>query len=243
MLPQHSAIGTVSVPRTKTVKELAKRITDDNELARVSGKSYLDVARVEFEKNIAQIQKANGGELDDESISKRLLSIEDTRPFNYDLSSFMVEDKFSVLGEHPPPPTSASHFSKWCNDAVCAKGGVGSGNLPSMFGFALQRPLMPDSTLQKTLEKFDIDPTLSFLSELRVGPTKPHGRSRRIMSGLIPDVTNHVSSTYRNAFPKGLSLLDQGSQQLEENLTIVQDTREELRIHQTQTRLVIGLNN
>lgn len=188
--------------------------------------------------------------LHDESISKRLLSIKDTRAFNYDLSSVMDGDWFSVLGGHLPWPTRLPHceklaslFSKWCNDAVCAKGGVRSDNLPSMFRFTLQRPLMPESTLQKTLEKFDIDPTLSFLSEMRVGHTKPCGRSRRILYGLIPDVTHHVSSKYRNVLPKGLSLLDEGSQQSAENLTIVQDVRKGSQICRTQTQLVVGLNH
>ena len=192
------------------------------DFARAGRESYLHEAKAAAERNIARMHRECGEELDDEEISRQLLSIEDSRPFKYSLASVMDEDATPVLGGHPPrrPPSShheelAPLFIDWCDRAVYVEGGIKSEKLPSMFRFALRRPLMPESTLQKTLNELGINPTLSFLSDMRVKHTIPHGRIRRTMYGLDPDPTHHVSSKYRNIFPKGLSLLGDESQELE----------------------------
>ena len=193
---------------------------ENDEVVRVVRESCLDEARASLERNIAQIQEAQGAEPDDEEISRQLLCIEDTRPFNYSLASVMDEDELPVLGGHRPRPPPSSHHEKltslfigWCDKVTDGTNTIKSHKLPSMFRFALQRPLMPESKLQKTLEEFGIDPVLSFLSEMRIAHTGPQGRNRRTIYGLDPDVRHHVSSAYRNSFPKGLSLLYKGEEQ------------------------------
>ena len=206
-------------------KSLATGKMGGYDIARASRESNLHEARAAAERNIARIHRESGAELDDEEVSRQLLSIEDTRPFNYSLASVTDEDKIPTLGGHQSRRSPSSHskklaplFMDWCDKAVYMEGGIKSEKLPLMFRFALKRLLMPESTLQKTLKEFEIDPTLGFLSDMRVAHTLPHGKDRRTMYGLDPDPTQHVSSKYRNAFPKDLSLLDYEDQGLAEEM-------------------------
>lgn len=122
------------------------------------------------------------------------------------------------------------------------KGCIKSYKLPSMFRFALQRPLMPESMLQKILEGFGINPTLGFLSEMKVEHTTPKGRIRRTLYGLNPDLSRHVSFKYRNILPKGLSLLDGGYPQPEKDVIITRDTRIGTQMYGPWTRCKVGLS-
>ena len=200
------------------------------DMARVTRESFIYEARAAAERNIARMHRDYGEELDDEEVSKQLLSIEDTRPFNYSLDSVMGGKGIPVWKEHPPrlPPSShreklASCFKNWCDKAAAAESDIKSEQLPLMFRFALQRPLMPERTLRKTLKEFGIDPTLNFLSDMRVEHTVPYGRSRRTMYGLDPERKTHVSSKYRDIFPTGLGLPDDENQQPEEGGAKQQD--------------------
>ena len=194
----------------------ARNMEDD--VAKEDRELRLREAAASVERQIAQIQAAQGAKLSDEEISRQLLYIEDTMPFNYSLASITEKNETPVLKPNRRPSPSlhrdrlAALFSSWCKEAAYTNDRMKSGKLPSMFRFALQRPLMPESTLQKTLAAFDIDPTLSYLSEMRVVYTIPLGRDRRTVYGLEPDLRHHVSQKYRNKFPKGLSLLYRGQQ-------------------------------
>jgi hypothetical protein len=210
----------------------------EDEVARSVRESYLYQARVSLERSLAHIQKAYGAEPDDEEVIRHPLDAEDSIPFDYSVASVGGRDEVSVLGGHPPQFSPSSHreklaslFFKWCDDAAYMKRGIKSHKLPSMFRFALQRPLMPESTLQKTLEEFGINPTLGFLSEMRVEHTMPKGRIRRTLYGLDPDLSRHVSSKYRKVFPKGLILLDGGRQQPKQEVITMQDTRAGTQMH------------
>ncbi len=141
--------------------------------------------------------------------------MEDTRPFDHCIPTVVDEHDTPILGGHHPRPLIPLHhrkiivplFSQWCNDAIDRYNGIRGEELPAMFRFALQRPLMPESELQKTLEEFGIDPTLSFLSEMRI-ERAPEGRLRRQLYGLGPLAKPHVSNRYRDELPMGLSLLN-----------------------------------
>ncbi len=220
----------------------------EDEVARSVRESYLYQARVSLERSLAHIQKAYGAEPDDEKVIRHPLDAEDSIPFDSSVASVGGRDEVSVLGGHPPQFSPSSHreklaslFFKWCDDAAYMKRGLKSHKLPSMFRFALQRPLMPESTLQKTLEEFGINPTLGFLSGMRVEHTMPKGRIRRTLYGLDPDLSRHVSSKYRKVFPIGLSLLDGGRQQPKQEVITMQDTRAGTQMHGPWTHCKPGL--
>ena len=244
-----TAESQMSLPSAKGNKSWVARNADDDEVARVVRESHLHEARASLERNIAQIQKAYGEEPDDEEVARQLLSIENTRPFNYSLASVMEQHEIPVLGGHPSRPSTLSYrekltclFSKWCRNAASKTGPRNSHGLPSMFRFALQRPLMPESKLQKTLEEFGIDPRLNFLSKMRVEFTTPQGRTRRTIYGLDPNLSYHVSSKYRNVFPRGLSLLNEGCRQ-PKKVAIGQDMHRRPRSFGTLTGWESGLNH
>lgn len=221
---------------------------DEDGVARSVRESYLYQARVSLERSLAHIQKAYGAEPDDEEVTRYQLDAEDSIPSDNSVASVGTRNEVSVLGGHPPQFSASSHreklaslFVKWCDDAAYMERGIDSHKLPSMFRFALQRPLMPESTLQKTLDEFGINPTLGFLSEMRVEHTVPQGLIRRTLYGLGPDISPHVSSKYRKVFPKGLSLLDGGRHQPEQEVTTMHDSRAGTQMHEPWMHCKPGL--
>ena len=100
----------------------------------------------------------------------------------------------------------ATLFRKWCAQVGTSNCWFHPYNLPWMFKFALHRPLMPESLLQSTLYHLGIDPQLKFLKDLGIADLAGVEWSRIILRGGTPSELRHASS-YREMFPKGLSLL------------------------------------
>ncbi len=86
---------------------------DEDELVRAIKESYLFEVRRAVERNITAISKANGDYIaDDEGFSRLLLSMEDTRPFDYSIPAVVDEHDTPILGGHHPRPLIPLHHRK-----------------------------------------------------------------------------------------------------------------------------------
>lgn len=171
--------------------------------------------RARLERGLSPNRLSCGMEamLDNEEESSRmLLNLDDTGPFQYDLSEYMHDDpELSLDPLHSRELSMAEMenlFVALCYKAWDPTSWVDPQKLPSMFRFALRRPLMSEQALYSSLEAVGIEPSLGFLDQSGNTEDGSLQRSRAILKGIIPsgDASSHVSSRYRR-LPKGLSLL------------------------------------
>lgn len=181
--------------------------------------------RARMDRKLGQSHLSSGRETmlddDEEGNSKMLLNLYDTGSFEYNLGDYVHDD--------PEPSLDPLHsreinmceiedlFLQLCVKAKDPTSWVDPRKLPSMFRFALHRPLMPERELYCYLELAGIDPSLGFLDPNNYSSEGSCRRPRQILKGIVFDEEEkgHVSSRYE-ALPKGLSFLADRLEDIEE---------------------------
>ncbi|KAI4132228.1 MAG: hypothetical protein LQ347_002647, partial [Umbilicaria vellea] len=202
----------------------ASRSKDDTPDAYQDWKDHEDDTREErlheerarLDRKLAQNHLSCGMETildnDTEENSLMLLSLGDTASFQYDLGDYMHDDpELSLDPLHSRELSMAGIqdlFLALCSKAMDPTSWVDPQRLPSMFRFALRRPLMPPEELHDKLKGVGIDPSLGFLEQSSNTADGSLQRSRELLKGILPsgEARPHVSSRHRS-LPKGLSLL------------------------------------
>lgn len=183
---------------------------------RNDSESMIKEIRAKLEKKLVVLNRIglSFDELDEEEQSRQLLEMTDDRPFTY------TSSLLPFRGENLEPYSESSHtislgptFRRWCDESHNSKSWIQGLNLPLMFKFALQRPLMPESKLWFILRDLNIDPTLRSVGNFMTGTFQSRERYRKILSGGVMNRPPHVSYL-RHQFPTGLSLLYQKPENL-----------------------------
>ena len=157
---------------------------------------------------------------DEEEKSRMLLDLGDTGSFQYDLSDYMRDDpELSLDPLHSRELSMAEIqglFLVLCHKAMDPTSWVDPQRLPSMFRFALRRPLMPEAKLYSSLKDVGIDPSLGFLDHSSNTADGSLQCSRDILKGIIlgAEARPHVSKRHKS-LPKGLSLLTSKSRDVD----------------------------
>lgn len=176
----------------------------------------LHKGRARLDERLAQNHSTRGEETmldnDEEENSKMLLNLGDTVSFQYDLGDYLHDDpELSLDPLHSRELYKADTqniFLLLCQKAKDPTSWVDPKKLPSMFRFALRRPLMPERELHWNLEDVGIDPFLGFLDCISNTSEGSPLRPRQILKGILysEEGRAHVSRRYER-LPKGLSLL------------------------------------
>ena len=181
--------------------------------------------RARLDRKLGQSHLSSGRETmlddDEQGNSKVLLNLYNTGSFEYDLGDYVQDD--------PEPSLDPLHsreinmceiedlFLQLCVKAKDPTSWVNPRKLPSMFRFALRRPLMPERELYCYLAVAGIDPSLGFLDPNNYRSEGSCRRPRQVLKGIVfnEEEKGHVSSRFED-LPKGLSFLADRLEDIEE---------------------------
>ena len=192
----------------------ADRVGEDQEDDTTERRLYDGRARLDRKLSQNHLSRERDTMLDDdeEENSKMLLNLDDTGSFTYDLGDYLHDDPEDSLDPLHSRDISMAKiqdiFLLLCNKAVDPTSWVDPKRLPSMFRFALHRPLMPERELHWNLAVVGIDPSLGFLDPNIYNLEGSHRRPREILKGIMfnQEEKGHVSRRFER-LPKGLCLL------------------------------------
>ena len=201
--------------------EQAYENQDDEITERKLHKMRARLARIQSRSHLSRGSETKP-HYDEEEISRLLLGLVGTTSFEYDLDDYVYDDAEASLDPFHSRELSLLKlqdlFQLLCEQAKDPTSWVDPRRLPSMFRFALRRPLMPERELHLHMILVGIDPSLGFLESDRHTPETPHRQGRQILKGIVfsQEERCHVSRRYER-LPKGLSLLTDPIEDIDEN--------------------------
>ncbi len=96
-------------------------------------------------------------------------------------------------------------FHSWLFQARRPNSWMEEKDLPSLFRFALRRPIMDERNFTAMMQDMNVKLETS-TGDARQPYSRPEGRSRQLMFGIDVDMEkNHVSNRFKNLLPKGSS--------------------------------------